>query len=939
MDCLASPSGDETGRTQRIICTGVEVTDRRIVENAQQRLNRALRMLNNCGQILARATDATTLIARICEVVVTDGGYLLAWIGRARNDTRRRVEPVAWAGIDSTYIEQLQITWADTPDGAGPTGRAIREHAVQVCHDVESDPCFEPWRHAAQRRGYASSIALPVGSRADGLVLNIYSQRVGAFDAVEISLLQELAGNLAHGIRTVRATAGRRHAEKRLRLFRRLLDSANDIIYLVDLETGFILDANAAVTRQLGYAMDDLLRLKLTDLSVTAAAANWTERVAYARKARNFVFEGEYRRKDGTMFPAEISGSYVELDGHPYLITVGRDVSERRRQQVQIARLMRVSRLQAAVNAAVLRIRDREELLAEACRLATEVGGYDRAVVSIVEPDGLGARPRYRAGHGEDFPEPDLLLIGDGTEPDASLAGRALRTGEVAIRTDLTTSGPTVVMQDQLARLGYRSVIALPLIVEGHRLGVLTLASREVATDWDEELPLLRDMVATLSFALRAQRQAAEVQQLADFDPLTGLARRTLLCKRLDEALLQGAPAPNPLIAAFDVQQLTRINDTYGQHFGDLLLQQVAARLGQVADDERRIGYLGGGTFVLFEPEIAAVEESIAALLNHHVFGEPYSIEGRSLRVGCRSGLARYPQDGTAADTLVQKAEAALRHAKDTGESHIHYALELHSQIGERIALEGRLQNAIDHQQFEVYYQPKIGVRSGRIESVEALLRWNDPEHGVVAPAAFLPVLESTSLIVTVGSWVLDRALSDCRRWADLGLPPVRVAVNVSALQVRRRDFVPHVLELFHRHLDGRPEFGLDLEITETAVLHDLDGASRKLQELRDGGVQIALDDFGTGYSSLGLLSKLPVDALKIDRSFVAGLPDNAASVALVRGVLQLASAFGLVTVAEGVETIEQMNALRDMDCDQTQGYLHYRPTTAAQIEKLLRDS
>jgi EAL domain-containing protein (putative c-di-GMP-specific phosphodiesterase class I) len=207
-----------------------------------------------------------------------------------------------------------------------------------------------------------------------------------------------------------------------------------------------------------------------------------------------------------------------------------------------------------------------------------------------------------------------------------------------------------------------------------------------------------------------------------------------------------------------------------------------------------------------------------------------------------------------------------------------------------------------------------------------------------VSPPEFLPVLEASALIVPVGSWVLRRALSDCRRWADKGLGPVRVAVNVSALQIRRRNFVPLVLDLLRLNLADRPEYGLDLEITETAVLQDIEGASRKLEELRSVGVRIALDDFGTGYSSLGLLSKLPVDLLKIDRSFVAGLPDDAPSAALVRSIVQLASAFNLVTVAEGVETPGQMSLLRHVSCHQTQGYLHCRPVSAAELEGILRD-
>jgi EAL domain-containing protein (putative c-di-GMP-specific phosphodiesterase class I) len=260
----------------------------------------------------------------------------------------------------------------------------------------------------------------------------------------------------------------------------------------------------------------------------------------------------------------------------------------------------------------------------------------------------------------------------------------------------------------------------------------------------------------------------------------------------------------------------------------------------------------------------------------------------------------------------------------------------MHGVFAERLALEHRLRLAIDMQQFEVYYQPQINLATGRVDGVEALLRWNDLEHGVVSPEQFMPVLESSGLIVAAGNWALARAVADCRRWAKAALGPLRVGVNVSALQLRRRGFVDLVLEQIAGAFSGDEGYGVDLEITETALLQDLEGTSRKLRELRSAGVRIALDDFGTGYSSLGLLSTLPVDVLKIDRSFVAGLPAERASMTLTSSIIALASAFGLRTVAEGVETAEQLDALRRMHCSHSQGFLHCRPLPAADLEHFL---
>jgi len=318
------------------------------------------------------------------------------------------------------------------------------------------------------------------------------------------------------------------------------------------------------------------------------------------------------------------------------------------------------------------------------------------------------------------------------------------------------------------------------------------------------------------------------------------------------------------------------------------------------------------------------------------VFAQSFLIEGRSVRVSCHSGVARYRIDAEDGGTLVQKAEAALKHAKETGEQYLHYKLEMRSEIAERMVLEHRLREAIDEQQFEIYYQPQVNIVSGHIESLEALLRWNHPQHGLMLPARFLPVLESSGLIIPVGKWVVQRALQDCDRWRRVGLRPVRVAVNVSAVQFRGRDFIDFMLDLVKDWPRDPRGFGIDLEITETALLQDIDGAGRQLRELRAAGIRVALDDFGTGYSSLGLLSKLPVDLLKIDRSFVKGLPGDHTSMTLTRTIIGLASAFGLLTVAEGVETADQFKLLRLLNCDQSQGYFHCPPVSVRRIDQLL---
>jgi diguanylate cyclase (GGDEF)-like protein/PAS domain S-box-containing protein len=753
------------------------------------------------------------------------------------------------------------------------------------------------------------------------------------------SPLRNAAGGVVAVVGTGVEVSGRTNAsegaEDKLPLFRHLFDKTRDLIYIADAASGRLVEVNEAACQRLGHTHDELLQLNAADISSDGPDQPWPERVHAEQSLGPLLREGVYRCKDGQRFPVEFSTSFIDYGQRGYLVVLARDITERRQLEDQTAHFTRVVRMQSSINAAVLRIRDRDDLLREACRVATEIGGYEYATLWIVDWDGRIARPLFSSGAAVDGPENQPLPLSDGDEPDASFTSRALRSGELTVCNDLAHTGPAVATHEALAELGYRSLVVVPLVLGSWRRGAMVLASRTVNLVRDEEILLLQDIRATLALALEHEESAGTAEYLASFDSLAGLAKRALFYERLDAAL-RDRPEPEKVltVAAFDIHGLANINDSFGRRVGDLLLRQVAERLKRNTESEERVGYLGGGTFVMVEPGPSASAENISAVLGSAVFGKPFEIEGHAIRVNCPLGIARYPNDGEGADTLVHKAEAALKRAKDSGEQYLTYRLQMHGEIAERMQLEHKLRNALDEQQFVLHYQPQVDIATGRIMSLEALLRWNDPEGGLVMPAQFLPSLESSGLIVPVGSWVLARAAEDCRRWRALGLGPVRVAVNVAPLQIRQRAFVDEVLSVTEG-LNGAG-YGMDIEITESSLLQDIDTTSRKLQVLRDAGVRIALDDFGTGYSFLGLLSRLPLDMLKIDRSFIHGLPLDLASVALTTSIIGLAVAFGLVTVAEGVETSEQLDKLRDLRCAQLQGYLYSRPVPIEQIELML---
>ena len=611
------------------------------------------------------------------------------------------------------------------------------------------------------------------------------------------------------------------------------------------------------------------------------------------------------------------------------------------RQRLRIDRLAQIVGLHSAINSAIVRIRDRDELLREACRLATGPGGFFGAVVWVPDGGGRWAWMKYRAGATVlDIETLQRLEIGDGTGPDPSLSGRALRTGNVIVCADIAQADTPIPSRDRLLARGIRSLIAMPLIVGGKRAAVLTLSTQDPVPAEDAELlRLLENIAASLSFALHSLENADAAQYLASFDSLTGLAKRALFCERLDRLLQARSQLPAqglPAVVAFDVRGLGSLNTIHGQRVIDLLLQGLAERLKRHAGGDERIGYLGTGTFVLLEERTAERGGDGPQLaLEAALLEEPFEIEGRTIRLSMSCGGAEYSPDVVRGAILVQRAEAALKRAKESGEQRVNYRPEMSRETVRRVVLEHKLRSALEEQQFELHYQPQIELASGSIDSAEALLRWRDPLQGLLLPGRFLPVLEASGLIVPVGNWVLLKAVEDLEHWHRAGCAPVRVAVNVCAQQLKQREFLRGLLGLAER-LAPLAGFGLDIEITETTLLQDLEGTSEKLRALREAGIRVALDDFGTGYSSLALLSKLPVDVLKIDRSFVSGLPDDAASVTLVASIVELASAFDLITVAEGVETPEQLAGLRALRCSHSQGFIHAAAMPAHEFEQMI---
>jgi diguanylate cyclase (GGDEF)-like protein len=605
---------------------------------------------------------------------------------------------------------------------------------------------------------------------------------------------------------------------------------------------------------------------------------------------------------------------------------------ERSLQQAQIARLGRVLGILSGVNALVVRVRERKELLQETCRLAVRDGGYLGAVVYYKAPG--APTVSMEAWHGDDVLR---LALAQPADAPTDIVAQILATGKVFLCNDPSSLAISPGLRQAMQLGAVRAVVGLPLVVDGTPIGALLLAARESDAVSAEELRTLREISGNLSFALQYLQQDSKVRLLSHFDPRTGLAQRSLFCDRLARVLTDSANRAGRIaVCVIDIERMSLTNDSYGRRIGDLLLQHVADRLRGRFRKNEYVAHFGGGTFAIFGDVSSRRGDELLALIRAHaaaLFGHPFLIEQQEISVAVRSGLALYPDDGNDANALVQHAELALQEARAMGAREFSYSAEKHSEKMSRLALAQKLRAALERRQFVLHYQPKIDMATHRICGAEALLRWQDPQSGLVPPAAFLPVLESTGLIIDVGAWVIEQAAEDCREWLRAGLP-VRIAVNISPAQLRQADFTASFLTATGAW--ATLEAGLDIEITEGALQDDSLEEVSRLAQLRTSGIKIAIDDFGTGYSSLSRLSSLPVDTLKIDRSFVKQLPASAQGIALVQTVISLARAFTMTTVAEGVETQEQFDLLRHFGCTQSQGYLHSRPVPAKEFMSML---
>jgi diguanylate cyclase (GGDEF)-like protein/PAS domain S-box-containing protein len=725
-------------------------------------------------------------------------------------------------------------------------------------------------------------------------------------------------------------------AEKRsqqsLLRFAAAMDATMDAIYLIDRATMRYVHFNDAACRMRDRTREEIFAEGLLAcLGIPIAELEQSYDRLIAGGVADKPLELMRHRADGSPYWLEVRRQAQLLDERWTIVSLVRDVTDRKHAERRIAQLNRVQAVLSGINTLIVRARDRGDLFKEACRIAVEAGGFAMAWIGILDRALLEVVPVASVGATEAL----LACIEEGLSlKDAagnmSPTVRVVRERKFHVNNDAQHG-----VKPELGRIyaeeGIRSFAKFPLIVADETVGVLALYAKDTDFFHADEMKLLTELSDDVAFAIDHIEKQEKLEYLSYYDLLTGLANRSLFLDRVTQYLRAAVSSGSKLaLVLIDMERFKNINDTLGRPAGDELLRQVAEWLTKSVGDATRVGRGEGDHFAVVLPAVSPdtnlaqlLEKTLSAFLKH-----PFQWNGKSYRLAAKTGVALFPENGSDADALFANAEAALRKAKTGGDPYLFYAHTMTDTGAERLSLENQLRQALEQEEFVLHYQPKVSLKTGKIVGAEALIRWNDPHTGLVPPGRFIPILEETGMIYEVGRWALRKAVGDYLSWSRVGLSAVRIAVNVSPLQLGNRGFVSEIEQAIS--IDPLATGGLELEITESLIMADVKHSVTSLQKIRSMGVTVAIDDFGTGFSSLSYLAKLPINTLKIDRSFVLEMTKTPEANALVTMIINLAHSLKLNVVAEGVETEEQASILRAEGCDQMQGYLYSKPVPGA---------
>jgi diguanylate cyclase (GGDEF)-like protein/PAS domain S-box-containing protein len=852
-------------------------------------------VLSATNEALLYAKTPAELFQRVCDAAVGGRQFLTAAVTIPDAETAWvRVE--AASGIAAAPLREARMSVdAGSAEGRGLVGTAYRGMVSAISNDFMHDERTTPWHAQARLIGVASGAAIPIVRDGQALgVMLFYAAEIGAFGADVVALLERMAGNIVFALDNFEREAERQRAEQALRRsedkYRNILESLDDAYYEVDLK-GRPVYLNGAYARMLGYdhhvADRDYRNRQTPEMTeVVVKAFEEVFRTGASKTSQTW----EYLHRDGSVIQVEGSVLLVKDElGKPVGFRgILRDVTERRRMDRALrdseARFRAMTNLssdwywEADPEHRFTRLESRETGLRESRNPL-----IGRAIwESTMQPHLPGGWDEFRA-----------LL--DDRQSFRDIVMQRMATGKPPYY--ISMSGEPM-FDASGAYIGYRGI------------------SREI-TD---------------------QKVAEEhIHHMARHDSLTGLPNRLLFSSLLHAALKTAERYKRTFAVMFiDLDRFKFINDTLGHEAGDALLKEITARFKQALRSSDVIARLGGDEFVVLVQEVPDREH--AAIVARKLLSaaiKPIELMGQECRVTASVGISLFPGDGQDEQTLMKNADSAMYHAKEEGKNNFQfYSSEISSQTLERLTLEANLRRALEREEFTLAYQAKVDLKNGRITGVEALLRWQNAELGSVSPAKFIPVAEETGLIVPIGRWVMRTACLQNVAWQQAGLPPINMAVNLSVRQFADEQLLSDVATILQE--TGMNPALLELELTEGMIVHNVDHAIKLLTAIKQLGVRLAIDDFGTGYSSLGQLKNFPIDTLKVDRSFIRDLATDSEDKAITSAIIAMGKTLSLTVVAEGVETAEQQDFLRDQACDEMQGYYFSKPVGPDDFAALL---
>lgn len=584
--------------------------------------------------------------------------------------------------------------------------------------------------------------------------------------------------------------------------------------------------------------------------------------------------------------------------------------------------------------------------------MVVDQGGYLMAWVGYAEQDeNKTVRPMAEAGINDDYLHNVKISWGDNIYGQGP-TGVAIRTGLTDINQDYLNGSRMSPWRESALERGYQSSISLPLLNNKSTLnnknvfGALTIYAAQPYAFSKDEVELLEELAGDLSYGITTLRTREEhkisedkITFLAYHDTLTKLPNQLLFLERFKELSKRAQKNQTEIgVLLLDLDNFKHVNDAFGHSVGDQLLILVTERLLNNIHETDILSRMDSDKFVLLLNDIPDNSRFAARVQNIiNIFSQPFEVEKNIIDTTASIGISIYPNDGSEWNMLLKKADIALTHAKDNGRNIYQFFTEqMNLDVEEQMELQSQLHNALKNHELELYYQAQINISDQRVTGFEALLRWRHPQKGMVSPAKFIPLAERSGLIIPIGEWVLNEACKQAKTWLDNGYPLV-MAVNLSSIQFKRGNLLETIANALKNN--DLPAHMLELELTESILLQDVDGVMNNLHKLKAMGVKLSIDDFGTGYSSLSYLKRMAIDKLKVDQSFVADLATSADDKAIVRTIIQLGHSLQLTVIAEGVENAEQLALLKKYGCDEAQGYFFSKPVPIHEAAALLKNT